>query len=139
MVRRLLLIACALGAQLAASAQQRLNIYTTTQGVVSFEFAQKPVVTFVAPETLVVKSETTTVEFPYADVQKLTFEDLPTAVESLSVSENAAAAILVYDIAGKLVRQVDSTNGTAHLDLSGLRPGVYIVKDGLRSYKVSKR
>ncbi len=138
MVRRISILACVLCAQLSASAQQALNIHTTSQGVVSFEFAQKPIVTFVAPETLVVKSETMTVEFPFAEVEKLTFEDLPTAVEALSVSE-ATDAVSVYDISGKFVLQSKNANGTARIDLSPLRPGIYVVKDGRRSYKVRKQ
>ena len=139
MVRRLLSLACALlCAPLLAAAQQTLNIHTTTQGTVSFAFATKPVVTFVAPETLKVVSATMTVEFPYADIEKLTFSDTATGVESLSVSE-ATGGVSVYDLSGKLVLQVANADGTARLDLSSLRPGIYVVKDGRRSYKVRKQ
>lgn len=138
MVRRILIIAGLLCAPLLAAAQQTLNIHTTTQGTVSFAFATKPVVTFVAPETLKVVSATMTVEFPYADVEKLTFTDTATGVESLSVSE-AIGGVSVYDLSGKLVLQVANADGTARLDLSSLRPGIYVVKDGRRSYKVRKQ
>ena len=139
MVRRLLSLACALlCAPLLAMAQQTLNIHTTTQGTVSFAFATKPVVTFVAPETLKVVSATMTVEFPYADIEKLTFSDTATGVESLSVSE-ATGVVSVYDLSGKLVLQDANADGTARLNLSSLRPGVYVVKDGRRSYKVRKQ
>jgi hypothetical protein len=138
MVRRILIIAGLLCAPLLAAAQQTLNIHTTTQGTVSFAFATKPVVTFVAPETLKVVSATMTVEFPYADIEKLTFSDTATGVESLSVSE-ATDGVSVYDLSGKLVLQVANADGTARLDLSSLRPGIYVVKDGRRSYKVRKQ
>ena len=139
MVRRLLSLACALlCTPLLAMAQQTLNIHTTTQGTVSFAFATKPVVTFVAPETLKVVSATMTVEFPYADIEKLTFSDTATGVESLSVSE-ATGVVSVYDLSGKLVLQDANADGTARLNLSSLRPGVYVVKDGRRSYKVRKQ
>lgn len=139
MVRRILSLACALlCTPLLAMAQQTLNIHTTTQGTVSFAFATKPVVTFVAPETLKVVSATMTVEFPYADIEKLTFSDTATGVESLSVSE-ATGVVSVYDLSGKLVLQDANADGTARLNLSSLRPGVYVVKDGRRSYKVRKQ
>lgn len=137
MVRRLFLIACLLGSCLAAMAQQTLNIHTTLQGIVSFAFASKPVITFPTTDVLTVTSESMTVEFPYADVEKITLDDDPTGVEVLTVREQTDA-VLIYDLSGKLVRQSKAKAGAATVNLSDLRPGIYVVKDGKRTYKVRK-
>lgn len=123
---------------LAAEAQQTLNIHTTTNGVVSFAFASKPKVTFSESEVLKVTSETMTVEFPYAEVVKLDFSDVPTRVESLTVREHTDG-VYIYDLTGKLLRHTPAKDGAATVNLSDLPPGIYVVKDGQRSYKVRKQ
>lgn len=129
-----------LGSWLTAAAQQTLNIHTTTQGLVSFAFAEKPDLTFPTKEVLTVTTESMTVEFPFAEVEKITFEDgNEDGVETLSVRDGSGG-VLVYDLSGKLVRQgTTATHGSAAVNLSTLRPGVYVVRDGKRTYKITKR
>lgn len=136
MVKRTLLILSCLLACLLVQAQQTLNIHTTTQSTVSFAFTQKPVVTFATPEVLTVSSEQLTVEFPFAEVESITFEDTPDAVPSI-VERDGIAHIRIYDLNGRLIQQAPATNGAVSLHLSTLKPGVYVVKDGKRTYKVS--
>ena len=138
MVRRLITLAGVLCCLLTTEAQQTLNIHTTTQGTVSFAFTSKPVVTFSESEVLKVTSESMTVEFPYAEVVKLDFSDQTTGVETLTVREHTDG-IYVYDLTGKLLRHTPAKDGSATIDLSDLRPGIYVVKDGKRSYKVRKQ
>ncbi|MBQ9284895.1 MAG: T9SS type A sorting domain-containing protein [Bacteroidaceae bacterium] len=137
MVRQLLTTAFLFCSVLAAEAQQTLNIHTTTRGIVSFAFSSEPKVTFAESEVLRVTSETMTVEFPYAEVVKLDFSDQTTGVETITVREHTDG-IYIYDLAGKLLRHTPINGGAATIDLSGLRPGTYVVKDGRRSYKVHK-
>lgn len=138
MVRRIFLILCCLGGCLSASAQQTLNLYTTTKGIISFTFAEQPKMSFPSSEVLAVTAQSVTLEFPYAEVQKMTFEDAANSVEKLTVSDGGTE-IMVYDLTGKLVIRCDAKQGSASIDFSVLRPGVYVVKDGKRTYKVSKR
>ncbi|MCR5781017.1 MAG: T9SS type A sorting domain-containing protein [Bacteroidaceae bacterium] len=139
MVNKLIVIACLLAGSLSAAAQQILNIFTTTKGVVSFSFADQPQITFPSPEVLTVTSKDMTVEFPYAEVEKINFNDADAnAIASLTVRDNISQ-VLIYDLTGKLVRKTAATNGSASVNLSTLRPGVYVVKDGRRSYKVKKQ
>lgn len=138
MVRRCLLFICCLLSGMLLHAQQTLNIHTTTKGVVSFAFSEQPSVTFGKPEVLTVTSTSMTVEFPFNEIERITFDDVPSAVQALTVREETGS-VLIYDLSGKLMRKVVSEQGTATVDLSTLRPGVYIVKDGKRSYKVVKR
>lgn len=122
---------------LTIAAQQTLNIHTKTKGVVSFAFADKPEVTFPSADSLTVASTTLTVHFPYAEVEKITFTDSADAVESLVVRDDTNQ-VLIYDLTGKLVLQARANKGRVRVDLSTLRPGVYVVKDGKRTYKVRK-
>ena len=121
------------------AAQQTLNIHTTTQGVVSFTFAEKPQVTFPEPEVMRVVGTEMTVEFPFSEIGHISFrDDDATAVQTIVVRDNVER-VLIYDISGKLLRSTTAQDGAASVDLSPLPAGVYIVKDGKRTYKVKKQ
>ena len=136
MVKRTFLFLSCLLACLLVQAQQTLNIHTTTQGTVSFAFAEKPVVTCATPEVMTVSSELLTVEFPFNEVESITFEDTTDDVPSI-VERDGIAILSIYDLNGRLIQQAAATNGAASLNLSTLKTGVYVVKDGKRTYKVS--
>ena len=138
MVRHFLLTCCCLALTWTAAAQQTLNIHTTTPGVISIAFSQKPEVTFPSADVLKVSSETLTVEFPFSEVAKITFEDAADAVESLR-QQDGNHRLLIYDLTGKLLHSVSPTRGTADVNLSSFPPGVYVIKDGHRTYKVTRR
>ncbi|MCR4922335.1 MAG: T9SS type A sorting domain-containing protein [Bacteroidaceae bacterium] len=121
-----------------AKAQQQLNLYTTTQGVLTFSFADDPKVTFPTSETLAVTSATLSVEFPFSEIEKMTLEDGVTPVEQLTASENEGG-ITIYDLGGRQVLQIAPRRGGTRVDFSTLPVGTYIVKDGHRSYKIMRR
>ncbi len=131
------LILCFAFIGLSASAQQTLNIHTTSQGLIRFAFTQNPRVTFPEAEVMRVTGDSLTVEFPFSEVEKITLDDVPTGVTTLTVTEQTSG-ILIYDLSGRLVKQVPSNNGSASLPLSTLPHGTYVIKDGRRSYKVRK-
>jgi len=137
MVRNLMMaILLCLG--LSARAQQQLNIYTTTSGVVVFTFAQEPKVTFPTGETLTVTSDSLTVEFPFSEIEKITMEDGVTRVEQLLVKDGEGD-VAIYDLQGRQVLRLAARREGTRVDLSVLPAGTYVVKDGRRSYKVMKR
>ncbi len=123
---------------LSARAQQQLNIYTTTSGVVVFTFAQDPKVTFPTGETLAVTSDSLTVEFPFSEIEKITMEDGVTRVEQLLVKDGEGD-VTIYDLQGRQVLRLAARREGTRVDLSVLPAGTYVVKDGHRSYKVMKR
>jgi hypothetical protein len=123
---------------LSARAQQQLNIYTTTSGVVVFTFAQDPKVTFPTGETLAVTSDSLTVEFPFSEIEKITMEDGVTRVEQLDVKDGEGD-VTIYDLQGRQVLRLAARSEGTRVDLSVLPAGTYVVKDGHRSYKVMKR
>ena len=119
-----------------ANAQSTLNIHTTTNGTVCFTFEEKPQMSFKTSEVLTISSTSVTVEFPYAEVEKITFnDDDPTAVPMLTVRDNTDE-VRIYDLNGRLVHRSRSCQGAVTVDLNALSTGVYIVKDGKRTYKV---
>ena len=119
------------------TAQQTLNLFTTSQGVVRIAFDEQPKLTFETPEVLTVTSTSMTVEFPFTEVEKITFDDLTDGVGKLTIDDDIRA-ISIFDLSGKLVRQQQAVKGAASVDLSTLRPGVYVIKDGKRTYKIIK-
>ena len=122
-----------------ANAQSTLNIHTTTNGTVCFTFEEKPQMSFKTSEVLTISSTSVTVEFPYAEVEKITFnDDDPTAVPMLTVRDNTDE-VRIYDLNGRLVHRSRSHQGAVTVDLNALSTGVYIVKDGKRTYKVKKQ
>ena len=139
MVKRILSTLCLLGCCYFASAQQTLNLYTTTKGIVSFSFTEEPKVTFPSPEVIMVATEAVTVEFPFSEVEKVNFSDEATSVETITVREEGDLTVAIYDLSGKLVRKYAAREGIYTVDLSRLPKGTYVVKDGMRAYKVLKR
>ena len=135
MVRRTLILVSCLLACIILHAQQTLNIHTTTQGTVSIAFAETPVITLTTPEVLTVTSEKMTVEFPFTEVLNITLEDTPDAVSSL-VERDGIAVLRIYDLSGRMVSQTLAKDDSVALPLSVLKPGIYIVSDGKRSYKI---
>lgn len=138
MVKRILSGLCLIMACLTASAQQSLNLYTTTQGIVGFTFEETPRISFPEPEVVKVECERITVEFPFAEVEKITFEDGATAIETITVREKNAQ-VTIYDVAGRMVRSYARTSESTGINLSSLPAGTYVVNDGKRTFKVMKR
>lgn len=137
MVRKFILTICMLSGCLLATAQQSLNIHTTSKGVVTFTFDEKPVVTF-SDEILNVATDSVSVEFPFEDIEKITFEDGVTAIESIRINDGKGI-VTIYDISGRLVSKYKPVEGSTTVDLTPLPSGVYVVNDGKRTYKVMKR
>ena len=137
MVRNLL-TAVLLCLGLSVRAQQQLNIYTTTQGVVVFTFADEPKLTFPSAETLSVAGASLTVEFPFSEIEKITMEDDVTRVEQLTVKDGRGD-VAVCDLQGRLVLRLAARRDGTTVNLSTLPAGTYVVNDGRRTYKVLKR
>lgn len=138
MVRVLLFMCLALSA-MTASAQETLNIHTKYNGIVSIPFAEKPEMSFGVANVLKIVSSDRTVEFPFSDIEKLSFEN--TAVDNIHLikHQGALSGLSIYELSGKLIRRINSSDGVAEFDIQALPPGIYIVKDGDRSYKLIKQ
>lgn len=120
-------------------AQKTLNIHTKTAGVVSISFAEKPEVTFNADNKLKVVSEKLSLEYPYQDVDHLSFEDSTDGIGQIVHMGRMSEGISVYSLSGELILQSRPHGNTSRIDWQNLPVGVYIVKDGQHTYKVIKR
>ena len=57
----------------------------------------------------------------------------------VTIASEAKQTFRIYDLNGRLVHRSRSRQGAVTVDLNALSTGVYIVKDGKRTYKVKKQ
>lgn len=132
---RVLLIICMAFSVLTVSSQETLNVHTKNNGVVSIPFSKKPEMSFGVANKLKIVSSDKTVEFSFSDITKLSFENSLDDIHLIK-HHGSQSGVSIYDLSGKLVRKIDSSDGVAVFDMQSLPPGVYIVKDGAKSYKL---
>lgn len=136
----LLLLLLALSASLGVQAQNTLNVYQKDGTIVCFPFSSNPVTRFVDADVVITTTDQT-VSYPFASIEKYTFDDgvTPTGLISIRGTERLDAPISVYNAGGQLVRSVTPTDGNADLDLRSLPAGTYIIKNGTVTYKIQKK
>lgn len=133
---RVLLIICMAFSVLTVSSQETLNVHTKDNGVVSIPFSKKPEMSFGVANKLKIVSSDKTVEFSFSDITKLSFENSSSDDIHLIKHHGSQSGVSIYDLSGKLVRRIDSSDGEAVFDMQSLPPGIYLVKDGAKSYKL---
>ena len=140
-MRRILLMLVLIVGALPIVAQNVLNVHSKTGAVVSYALLEKPVVTYDG-NVLVLKTETVSVEYPLSDLEKLTFSNVESSVESIFASGiSGDRSIRIFDISGRSVKTIsedENTGSDPQLLLSDLEKGMYIVKQGEVSYKIIK-
>ena len=98
-------------------------------------FADMPELTYAdGYVSITSNSPSTTLSWPIEDLQRLTFENVSTAIRDVKATglDILSGNMSVYDLSGKMVKkQIKS--------LSELPKGVYIVKDGSVSIKVVRK
>ena len=121
----------------------------------AFFLKDKPKVTFEG-SNLKVSATTGDVSYPLADVLRFTYaKKSPTGISEqvenptdvtfdgdvLVISQLKANAVAsIYALDGKLIRQLKPHRaGTYRISLSGLPPGIYLVKADNVTYKITKR
>lgn len=120
-------------------AQNQLNIWQRSGGVVSYSFSERPRLVFEG-ETLRLSAGSVTVEYPSADIQKYTFENTPSSVGSVSARLQEGGDVKIYTTDGVLVRTAAAAkDGTRTFSLDELPGGVYVVKSKSSTYKILKR
>ena len=139
MKRNILLAIASLFLSLASAfAQNTLNIHQKSGGVVSYAFSEKPVVTYTA-DGIHLSTSKVEVDYPLSNLEKFTFEDGETdAVESVK-AEGIAGDVRIYSINGVLVKTVKQSEGSASFSTADLPKGTYIIKNGVTTYKITKR
>ena len=139
------------------AAQKEPTLLILTKDNVQHQFAlpEKPQVSFEGTD-LVIHSEKTDARFAISDVVRFTYQkidpsgiDIPVAPETginyddgtLVISQlEAGASVSIYSLDGRLVQQLNARRtGTYRLSLASLPFGVYLVKTGTITYKITKR
>lgn len=139
MKRKLLLSALGLLLGVAASAQNTLNIHQKDGAVVLYAFSEKPVVTY-TDEGIHLVTTKVEIDYPMANLEKWTFEegDAPVSVETITTS-GTADDIRIYTTSGVLVKTISQSEGTASFSTADLPAGIYIIKNGKTTYKITKK
>lgn len=118
-------------------AQNTLNIHQKSGGVVSYSFAEKPVVTYVG-ENLHVSTDKVSIDYPLAELEKLTFDDSEASIGELRV-EGQTSPVCIYRMDGKLVKRQEPSEGASAFDMQELPNGIYIIKQGNVTTKLIKQ
>lgn len=142
-MKRLLLLAVSLLAVLGAGADATLmELQLKSGGTVSYAFADNPVVTY-TEDRLVLTTDKVTVEYPLADLEKMTFSDTQSAVESVTMSQpgDSDGTVRIYSLTGTLVRTIEQAEGADDVQFTtiDLPEGTYIIKQGKQTYKIRKQ
>lgn len=132
-----------------------LVVLTKDNAQHQFALPDKPKVSFEGKNLIVVSDKTTTT-FALSDVVRFTYKDLdPSGIQEVYIKDTnvsledgmlvvsqvkANSNVCVYSLDGRLVRQLAVKRaGTYRLNLSSLPFGVYLVKTGSLTYKITKR
>ena len=119
------------------NAQNGLTVLSKTKDCVSFQFADKPILTY-RDTVMVITTERTVVEYPLGDVEKVLFTDVEAGVQRISADITNEDGLFIYDMGGKLVKKMEGKDGDLELLLDNLQEGIYTVK-GKVNFKIFKR
>lgn len=124
---------------LLSHAQNTLNVNLKDGTKVSYAFADKPKITFTEGK-LIVTTTRTSAEFPLSGIRKYTFRETEstTKIDEMKASNLQSEYLSVYDNNGKLLMKTRVSDGNASLSLGTLPQGIYIVREGSKSYKIIK-
>ncbi len=123
----------------AAYGQNSLNVILKDGGAMTYSFQEKPVVTY-TQDGVHLTTTRVEVDFPFQNLEKFTFDD-DTADALCEVrSLNDPANTGIYTIDGKLLRTIKAREeGSTSFSLDDLPRGIYVIKNGNTTHKISKR
>ena len=136
-------------------AEPALKVWKKDKSTVTLALSEQPVTTF-SNGMLIIKTTSTTIEYPLADVLRYTYEGFNTGIDSYESGNNvvvrqegdklslinvkAGEEVYLYGASGHLL-QIQKSNGTEPvvISLSARPQGVYIVKSGKETIKLMKK
>lgn len=118
-------------------AQNTLNIHQKNGGMVSYSFADKPVVTYVE-DNLHVSTNNVSIDYPLSDLVKLTFTESGSSIGELRVEDNNSP-IQIYDVNGGLIKMLVKKESESILNIQELPTGIYFIKQGTITTKIVKQ
>ena len=151
----MLLLFAVVQSGLAADLVATLVVLTKDNTTHQFVLADKPNVTFEGTN-LVVTSDKATATFALSDVVRFTYvKSDVSGIDEIADTEagvvyqdgvlvisqiQAGESVSVYALDGRMVQQLKASHsGTYRLSLASLPFGVYLVKTGTLTYKITKR
>lgn len=133
-MKRILILLFITLSTISVSAQKKMIIHQKNGSNIEVMLKDQPVATYEGTE-FVVTTDEATLRFEIVSLEKVTFEDVSTSVEALTILSTDAGASSVYDLNGKLIKTLPEG---AQVDASSLPQGTYIVKNKKYSYKIRK-
>lgn len=118
-------------------AQNTLNIHQKNGGVVSYSFADKPVVTYVE-DNLHVTTNHVSIDYPLSELVKLTFSESGSSIGELRVEDNNSP-IQIYDANGRMIKMIGKNESETILNMQELPTGIYFIKQGTITTKIVKQ
>ena len=131
-----------------------LKVWKKDKSTVLFALAEKPVTTF-SNNMLVIKTSSTTVEYPLADVLRYTYIGVETGIENIESDNSvlvkqednklsldnltAGTEVRLYNSSGQLLDIQKSDGKTVTISIASRPQGMYIVKCGSETIKLMKR
>lgn len=121
-------------------AETALIVHQKSGGTVEFAFSEKPVVTY-SDGYLVISVTEASVSYPLSNMQKFTFGELSSNYTRIVAPKEAAPQpTYIYSIGGMLMRTLQpNEDGSTPATLDGLSAGIYVIKNGNTSYKITKK
>lgn len=129
----LLALLCSAGVRAAQDA--KIIVWLNDGNKTEVLFADMPEFTYADGNiSLQSNSPSTTLSWPIENLQKLTFENVTTAIREVKVTglDILSDGMTAYDLNGRMIKQNVKS-------LSELPKGVYIVKDGSVTIKVVRK
>ena len=137
MFKRSLIILSLFLCAAACFAQNTLNVHQKDGTVVKYGFSEKPTVTYT--ETGIHLTTTKVeVDYPYANLVQFTFSYEASAIDVLK-TEMTNDDVRIYNTNGMLLKTVKQSDGAASFSTSDLPKGIYIIKNGNTTYKITKK
>ena len=153
-IKRLALL-LALATSMVAKADDRvLKVWQSDGQVLTISLNDEPRTTY-SDGNLIITSSKATVTFPLEKVRRYTYESVASGIDEAKAVHAAfsrdgetltlaglkpGTAIYLYNVAGQLLRTIDSgTQPEVVVSVSQLPAGVYVVKANDVTYKITKR
>lgn len=119
-------------------AQETLNIHQKDGVVVSYVFAEEPIVTY-TNEGIHVTTVKEDLDCPFANIRKFTFSDSDESSIGIPATKDTNDETKIYDLRGLLVETVKQRDGRVTLIKLCLPNGIYVVKNGGATFKITIR
>lgn len=154
MKRSLLLILAAVFALIAKADDRVLQVWQSDGQVVTISLNEEPRTTY-RDGNLVITTTRTVITYPLEKVKRFTYASVADGITSPKAMTAAfskdgetltltglkpGTAIIMYNVAGQLLRKIDSGDRSkVSVTVSDLPTGVYVVKANDVTYKITKR